>query len=58
VLVASIAHLRTFTIKQMKEYLAGRGIPVRPAGAPRAVPPIWKMPMDEPRIKTPPVNDG
>jgi len=29
VLVASIAHFGTFTIKEMKEYLAGRGIPVR-----------------------------
>ncbi len=29
VLVASIAHFGTFTIAQMKEYLAGRGIPVR-----------------------------
>ena len=29
VLVASIAHFGTFTIGQMKEYLAGRGIPVR-----------------------------
>jgi cyclase len=29
VLVASIAHFGTFTISQMKEYLAGRGIPVR-----------------------------
>jgi cyclase len=29
VLVASIAHFGTFTIRQMKEYLAGRGIPVR-----------------------------
>lgn len=29
VLVASIAHFGKFTIKQMKEYLAGRGIPVR-----------------------------
>ncbi len=29
VLVASIAHFGTFTIKQMKEYLAQRGIPVR-----------------------------
>ena len=29
VLVASIAHFGTFTIKQMKEYLVGRGIPVR-----------------------------
>jgi cyclase len=29
VLVASIAHFGTFTIKQMKEYLAERGIPVR-----------------------------
>ncbi len=29
VLVASIAHYGTFTIRQMKEYLAGRGIPVR-----------------------------
>ncbi len=28
VLVASIAHFGTFTIKQMKEYLAERGIPV------------------------------
>jgi imidazole glycerol-phosphate synthase subunit HisF len=28
VLVASIAHFGTFTIKQMKEYLSGRGIPV------------------------------
>jgi cyclase len=30
VLVASIAHFGTFTIRQMKEYLTGRGIPVRP----------------------------
>jgi cyclase len=29
VLVASIAHFGTFTIRQMKEYLAGRGISVR-----------------------------
>jgi imidazole glycerol-phosphate synthase subunit HisF len=29
VLVASIAHFGKFTIRQMKEYLAGRGIPVR-----------------------------
>ena len=29
VLVASIAHFGTFTLGQMKEYLAGRGIPVR-----------------------------
>jgi len=29
VLVASIAHYGTFTIRQMKEYLAQRGIPVR-----------------------------
>ena len=29
VLVASIAHFGTFTIKQMKDYLAGKGIPVR-----------------------------
>ena len=29
VLVASIAHYGTFTIRRMKEYLAGRGIPVR-----------------------------
>ncbi|HUT58519.1 MAG TPA: imidazole glycerol phosphate synthase subunit HisF [Phycisphaerae bacterium] len=29
VLVASIAHFGTFTIKQMKEHLASRGIPVR-----------------------------
>ena len=29
VLVASIAHFGTYTIKQMKEYLAKRGIPVR-----------------------------
>ena len=29
VLVASIAHFGTFTIRQMKEYLKGRGIPVR-----------------------------
>ena len=29
VLVASIAHFGTFTIRQMKEYLASRGIPVR-----------------------------
>jgi len=28
VLVASIAHFGTFSIKQMKEYLAGKGIPV------------------------------
>ena len=30
VLVASIAHFGTFTIRQMKDYLADRGIPVRP----------------------------
>jgi len=29
VLVASIAHFGTFSIREMKEYLAGRGIPVR-----------------------------
>jgi len=29
VLVASIAHFGTFTIREMKEYLASRGIPVR-----------------------------
>jgi len=29
VLVASIAHYGTFTIKQMKQYLADQGIPVR-----------------------------
>ncbi|MDO5580736.1 MAG: imidazole glycerol phosphate synthase subunit HisF [Planctomycetia bacterium] len=29
VLVASIAHFGTFSIQQMKDYLAGRGIPVR-----------------------------
>lgn len=29
VLVASIAHFGTFTIRQMKDYLADRGIPVR-----------------------------
>jgi cyclase len=29
VLVASIAHFGTFTIRQMKDYLAARGIPVR-----------------------------
>jgi cyclase len=29
VLVASIAHYGTFTIRQMKDYLKGRGIPVR-----------------------------
>lgn len=29
VLVASIAHFGKYTIKQMKEYLSGRGIPVR-----------------------------
>ena len=29
VLVASIAHFGTFTIRQMKEYMAGKGIPVR-----------------------------
>ena len=29
VLVASIAHFGTYTMKEMKEYLAGRGIPVR-----------------------------
>jgi len=29
VLVASIAHFGTYTIRQMKEYLAGKGIPVR-----------------------------
>jgi len=29
VLVASIAHYGTFTIRQMKEYLAKRGVPVR-----------------------------
>ena len=30
VLVASIAHFGKYTIKQMKEYLAQRKIPVRP----------------------------
>jgi imidazole glycerol-phosphate synthase subunit HisF len=29
VLVASIAHFGTFTIRQMKEYLASRGVPVK-----------------------------
>jgi cyclase len=29
VLVASIAHFGKFTIKEMKEYLAGKGIKVR-----------------------------
>jgi cyclase len=29
VLVASIAHFGTFTIRRMKEYLAGHGVPVR-----------------------------
>jgi len=29
VLVASIAHFGKYTIKQMKEYLAERGIPVK-----------------------------
>jgi cyclase len=29
VLVASIAHFGTYSIRQMKEYLAGRGVPVR-----------------------------
>jgi len=29
VLVASIAHFGTFTIAQMKDYLAGKGVPVR-----------------------------
>jgi cyclase len=29
VLVASIAHYGTYTIKEMKQYLASRGIPVR-----------------------------
>jgi imidazole glycerol-phosphate synthase subunit HisF len=29
VLVASIAHFGKYTIRQMKEYLAGRGVPVR-----------------------------
>jgi cyclase len=31
-LAASIFHFREFTIRQAKEYLAGRGIPVRPPG--------------------------
>ena len=30
-LLASVVHYGTFTIKQIKEHLAGRGIPVRPA---------------------------
>lgn len=30
VLVASIAHFGTYTIRQMKQYLADRGIPVKP----------------------------
>lgn len=30
VLVASIAHYGTFTIRQMKDYLAGKGIPIKP----------------------------
>jgi len=29
VLVASIAHFGTFTIRQMKEHLAERGLPVK-----------------------------
>lgn len=28
-LVASIVHFRTFSIRQIKEYLHGRGVPVR-----------------------------
>ena len=28
-LVASIVHFRTFTIRQIKEYLSERGVPVR-----------------------------
>jgi cyclase len=30
VLAASIFHYREFSIKEVKKYLAGRGIPVRP----------------------------
>ena len=31
-LAASVFHFRTFTVRQVKEYLAGRGIPVRLSG--------------------------
>jgi imidazole glycerol-phosphate synthase subunit HisF len=55
VLVASIAHFGTFTLKQMKDYLAGRGISVRPKSAPRSTPSAWKMPTAEPPL---PNTDG
>ena len=31
VLAASVFHFGTYTVKQVKDYLAGQGIPVRPA---------------------------
>jgi cyclase len=37
VLVASIAHFGTYTIRQMKEYLAQRGIPVRLRHEPKPI---------------------
>jgi cyclase len=38
VLAASIFHFGTYTIRQVKEYLAARGIPVRPVLDPEPVP--------------------
>jgi cyclase len=38
VLAASIFHFGTYTIRQVKEYLAARGIPVRPVPDPEPVP--------------------
>ncbi|WP_322819533.1 imidazole glycerol phosphate synthase subunit HisF [Tepidiforma sp.] len=38
VLAASIFHFGTYTIRQVKEYLAARGIPVRPVPSPEPVP--------------------
>ncbi|QFG03613.1 imidazole glycerol phosphate synthase subunit HisF [Tepidiforma bonchosmolovskayae] len=38
VLAASIFHFGTYTIRQVKEYLAARGIPVRPVPDPEPIP--------------------
>lgn len=38
VLAASIFHFGTYTIRQVKDYLAARGIPVRPVSSPEPLP--------------------
>ena len=44
VLVASIAHFKKFTIRQMKQYLAGHGVPVR---LQRHAPPRYAAPSQQ-----------